>query len=156
MRLGSITSTTYYLGSTAVAKLYLGATEVWAAPTATAPSATIDFTTVEPAELVAPVGIWFEATDLQGFAVSEPGLSEGPYDPTAHDITYIWDFDDPGTFTAPLNIPAVWNNKGIDYGKKVYHVFDTPGTYVVRLWAIDREGVTGERTVSIVVRDPQT
>src|SRR6056297_317505 len=117
-------------------------------------TATLDIARIEPAELVAPAGIWFEATDLQGFAVSEPGPGEGPYDPTAHDITYIWDFDDPGTFTAPLNIPTVWNNKGIDYGKKAYHVFDTPGTYVVRLWAIDREGVTGERMIPVTVLDP--
>lgn len=117
-------------------------------------TATLDIATIEPAELVAPVGIWFEATDLQGFAVSEPGPGEGPYDPTAHDITYIWDFDDPGTFGAHLNVPTAWNNSNIDYGKKAYHVFETPGTYVLRLWAIDREGVTGERMVSITVLDP--
>src|SRR6056297_98454 len=108
-------------------------------------TATLDIARIEPAELVAPVGIWFEATDLQGFAVSEPADPDAgrAYDPTAHDITYIWDFDDPGTFGAHLNVPTAWNNSNIDYGKKAYHVFETPGTYVLRLSAIDREGVTG-------------
>src|SRR6056297_650051 len=116
-------------------------------------TATLDIARIEPAELVAPVGIWFEATDLQGFAVSENTTDRG-YDSAAHEITYIWDFDDPGTFGSHLNLPTAWNNSGVDYGKQAYHVFDTPGTYAVRLWAVDREGTTGERMVSITIFDP--
>jgi len=119
-------------------------------------TATLDIARIEPDDLVAPVGIWFEVTAPTGFNVSEPSDPDGgrAYDPTAHDITYIWDFDDPGAFTAPLNMPTAWNNRNIDYGKKVYHVFDTPGTYVVEVWGIDRDGTTGVRTVSIEVLDP--
>lgn len=110
----------------------------------------------EPGELVAPVGIWFEADQISGFAVDPPAQSASrqAYDETAHAITWIWDFDDPGTFEAPLNIPPQWNNKSVGYGKKVYHVFDTPGTYTVGAWGIDRTGITGEDTVTITVQDP--
>lgn len=115
--------------------------------------ANVDITQVVPGELVAPVGIWFEATGISGFDVDEP-LPGEVYDPTAHGITWVWDFDDPGTFTAPLNMPAAWNDKSVDYGKKVYHVFGTPGTYNVRVEGFDRSGAYGEHTVPITVLDP--
>lgn len=117
--------------------------------------AALNILQVKPGELVAPVGIWFEAVDISGFDVAGPGPGE-IYDPSAHEITYIWDFDDPGTFATALNMPPEWNNKAIDYGKKVYHVFETPGIYNVRLWAIDASGNIGERIVEVVVQDPDT
>lgn len=116
--------------------------------------ANLNILQIAPAELVAPVGIWFEAIEIAGFDVSGgPGPDE-VYDPSAHAITYIWDFGDPGTFQTPLNIPAAWNNRTVDYGKKAYHVFDSPGIYTVRLWGIDRSGNTGERIVQVTVLDP--
>ena len=115
--------------------------------------ASVDILQVTPNELVAPVGIWFEAIEIAGFDVSGPGPGE-VYDATAHGITWIWDFDDPGPFSAPLNIPTSWNEKSVDYGKKAYHVFNTPGTYNVRLSGTDRSGTPGERTVSVTILDP--
>lgn len=117
-------------------------------------TATIDFTTETHATAVAPAGIWFEARSYSGFEVSENIASPRNYDPTAHEIFHVWDFDDPGMFNTPLNMPTAWNNRNVDYGKKVYHVFADPGTYVVRLWAVDRLGNVGQRTAEVQVLDP--
>lgn len=117
--------------------------------------AALNILQVTPGELVAPVGIWFEAVDISGFDVFGPGPGE-IYDPSAHEITYIWDFGDPGPFATVLNMPTEWNDRSVDYGKKAYHVFENPGTYSVRLWAVDASGNTGERIVEIVVQDPDT
>ncbi len=116
--------------------------------------ASVDITQIIPNELVAPAGIWFEASNASGFDVTGPGVGE-VYDPTAHEITWIWDFDDPGTFATPLNMPGAWNDKNVDYGQKTYHVFDTPGTYNVRVWGIDQSGNTGEHTVPVTILDPE-
>lgn len=117
--------------------------------------ASLSIMQITPDELVAPVGIWFEATDLSGFSATGPVAGE-VYDPSAHEVTYIWNFDDPGSFATPLNMPSQWNDKNVDYGKKAYHVFDTAGTYQVRLFAVDATGTTGERIVDVVVQDPDT
>lgn len=118
-------------------------------------TATIDFTSHTHAEVVAPAGVWFDAGRYSGFAVSED-TDRFNYDPSAHEIFHFWDFDDPGTFETALNMPTIWNNKGVDYGKRAYHVFDTPGTYNVRLWAVDAMGTTGERLAQVTVLDPAT
>lgn len=115
--------------------------------------ASVSIFQVTPGELVAPVGIWFEATNISGFSVDEPAQGE-VYDETAHAITWIWDFDDLGTFETSLNMPQDWKNKSAGYGKKAYHVFDTPGIYNVRVWGVDRNGVTGEQIVPVEVLDP--
>jgi len=117
-------------------------------------SATIDFTTETQTEVVAPAGVWFEAGSYSGFNVSEDLTTDQTYDPSEHGIFHAWDFDDAGTFNTVLNMPTAWNNKNVDYGKRVYHVFDTPGTYSVTLWAVDSEGNVGVRTKDVVVQDP--
>lgn len=116
-------------------------------------AATIDIQTFEPLDMVAPAGVWFEAIGLAGFNVSEPPAGV-VYDPSAHCITYIWDFDDPGQFDTNLNIPAAWNDKNIDYGKKAFHVFENPGTYSVWLRGYDSDGTIGQRMITVNVADP--
>ena len=123
----------------------LGGRAVW--------QASISFQT-RPGALIAPIGIWFEVDNPQGFNVDAPTGDLLADDPTAHEITWIWDFGDPGTFAAPQNMPASWNNKNVEYGKKGYHVFETPGTYTVSVWGIDSEGTTGQQSVTFEVLDP--
>ena len=116
--------------------------------------ASLEILQVHSNELVAPSGIWFEAVNIAGFDVpAGPGPGE-TYDPSFHEVTFIWEFDDPGSFSAPLNIPTSWNNRNVAYGKKAAHVFRDPGTYTVRLWAIDRSGTTAEATATITIADP--
>ena len=107
-------------------------------------------------EPVAPAGVWFEAIGISGFDV--PG-GPGPgdvYDPSFHEITYIWHFGDPGAFDAPLNLPSAWQDRDIAYGKRAAHVFRTPGTYTVTLWAVDRSGTTAQATATVTIDDPNT
>jgi hypothetical protein len=53
-------------------------------------------------ELVAPVALWFTPTNITGFVgfdgqpISEPPGDTNVYDPTAIEIFWSWDFDDPG------------------------------------------------------------
>lgn len=117
--------------------------------------ASLDILMVAPDDLVAPSSIWFEAIELAGFGVSGPGPGE-TYDPSFHEITYVWEFDDVGGFDADVNIPEAWNDRNIAYGKRAAHVFRAPGTYQVRLWAVDQEGRTGEATTTITVANPET
>jgi len=115
----------------------------------------IDILQVQTDNLVAPAAIWFEAINVEGLAATGPGAGE-IYDPSFHEITYIWDFDDAGGFDDGLNIPDVWNDRNIAYGKRAAHVFRAPGTYQVSLWAVDRNGVTAQVTTSVTIADPET
>jgi hypothetical protein len=98
-------------------------------------------------DVVAPYGAVLRATGLTGFNVSEPAGDTNVYDPTQHRITFIWDFDDPG-YTPALtpNIPAVWRNMNLAYGKQVAHVWHTPGSYTVSCFAFDTAGNWGTAT----------
>ncbi len=113
--------------------------------------------------VIAPAGTWFhvDLNSLQGFVDENGNAIAGPtggevYDKRLHEITYIWEFDDPGQYGTPLNVPAVWNNKNIAYGPKVAHVFNNPGSYTVRVWAVDSRGTTGVASLVIVVVDADT
>lgn len=128
--------------------------------------ASIDINTIE-GEMVAPAGVWFEAINISGFEdeFGQPITGPGPgetYDRTFHDITYIWDFNendpqgDPLPWDAPLNIPNAWNIRGTAYGQRAAHVFRTPGTYNVTLWAVSRAGTVGTASTTVTVGDPDT
>jgi len=108
-----------------------------------------------PGAVTAPAGIWFEATGLAGFAAGGPGAGE-VYDPRFHEITYVWDFGDAGSFAPALNMPTAWNDRNLAYGPQVAHVFASPGTYTVSVWAVDANGVTGSASTTVTVADPDT
>lgn len=116
-------------------------------------SATI--ATVAPDTITAPAGIWFEATDLAGFGVpSGPGAGES-YDPSFHEITYVWTVRSaPLTpYSAPQNMVTGWNDANIAYGKKVAFHFTDPGTYTVDLWAVDEFGTSASAETTFTVVD---
>lgn len=116
--------------------------------------ASLNILSVDSGERVAPSGVWFEVTDIAGFDVSGgPGPDE-TYDPSFHEITYIWSFDDPGSFSTPLNAPNAWNDRNVAYGKQVAHVFNDPGTYEVTVWAVDASGTTATASKTITIADP--
>jgi hypothetical protein len=105
----------------------------------------------------APAPIWLEAVDLAGFAVSGPGAGE-VYDPTFHEITYIWTIQGAplSDYVAPQNMVPSWNNPNVTYGKRAAFCLTDPGTYVIELWAIDANGTTGTAQTTVVVVDPET
>ena len=116
---------------------------------------TIDIELTTNGTLVAPAAIWLRAVNPSGFNVGEPTGGEA-YDPSYHDITYIWTVRgqplDP--FAAPQNMVEGWNNPNIMYGKHVAFCFPDVGTYDVDLWCVDSQGTTGEATLQIEVAAP--
>lgn len=114
------------------------------------PNATFSITRIDlkpNAYLIAPCAIWLRASNLSGFSVTEPPGDTNVYDPTQHRINFIWDFGDPGyvpRFTP--NIPTVWRNTNIAYGKSVAHVFAAAGNFTVTCWAFDDSGNWGTAT----------
>jgi hypothetical protein len=96
------------------------------------------------ADLIAPVGMWFRATNFSGFSVSEPAGTDNQYDPTQRVITFIWELPDEGyTPLVTPNTPTVWKSRTIAYGKQIAHVFTTPGAKLVRCFAFDDQGNWG-------------
>lgn len=99
------------------------------------------------AELIAPCSVFLKATSYSGFNVTEPSGDTNVYDPTQHRMTHIWDFGDPGyarRFTP--NIPTVWRDTNLAYGKAVAHVFAASGNYTVTCFAFDEAGNWGIAT----------
>lgn len=107
-----------------------------------------------PPDITAPTGVWFEATDITGFNVAGPGQG-AIYDPSFHEITYIWTVRDAPLlpYSAPQNMVAGWNNPNVAYGRKVALHFPDPGTYTVDLWAVDSDGTTATSSQVVTVVD---
>lgn len=116
----------------------------------------VDILTVAPASMAAPAGVWFEATNLGNFNVGIAPAQGEIYDPSFHEITYIWTVRGKPlpAFTAPENMVTGWNDPNLAYGKKVCFLFNDPGTYTVDLWAVDTTGATAIQEETITVLDP--
>lgn len=129
----------------------LATKQAFSPPMATA-SLKIEKTT--QGDITSPAGIWFEATDIEGFAVDES--TGNGYDPSFHEITYVWTVREAPLppYQAPQNTVTGWNDANLSYGKKVALVFPTAGTYAIDLWAIDAQGTTATAQTSITVVDP--
>lgn len=121
-------------------------------------SVTISRQMASPA-LVAPAAIFLQA-DVAGLGVATS--SEG-YDPSAHDVEYIWSIaldGEPGyateTYDYVGDLPAEFRVKGTRYGKKIGHVMDRAGTYRFVVTAINID--TGDAVTSdehtVTIADP--
>lgn len=124
-------------------------------------SASVRITAITDQRLIAPTGVWFEATGLSGFDASEETPVAGSVrDPSFHDIYYIWTVTQGGrksTYSTPgLNIPDFWRNRNTAYGKMVAFVFDTPGPVTVECFAVDHTGNSALATWSGMILDPDT
>lgn len=118
----------------------------------------LDILTFAPPSMTAPAGVWFEVTNISGFAVSGGPAPSEIYDPSFHEITYIWTVRGRPLqpFDAPDNMVTEWNDPNTAYGKKVAFLFQEPGTYTVDLWAIDALGTTATAEVTLTVVDADT
>lgn len=107
-------------------------------------------------EVTAPVGIWFEATDIDGFDVPGGPPPGDTYDPSFHAITYVWTIKGAplAAFDAPENMVPDWADANRAYGRQVAFFFPAPGTYEVDLWARDRSGNEARATHRVEVADP--
>lgn len=84
---------------------------------------------------IAPESVFFEATDLEGW---DAVASATGYNPQDHDLIYLWNFGDEGAaYTVPVNVLSQWQNANKGYGRRVTHVYGTPGTYTPSVLIIE-------------------
>jgi hypothetical protein len=90
---------------------------------------------------VAPLAVFFDATGTKAASTPQP----------FHDLRFDWDFNDPSS--------GVWGTTGRSRnaasGGVAGHVFETPGTFVVRLTVKDPSGASAEAQAKVVVEDPE-
>ena len=106
-------------------------------------------------DALSPDAVFFRAE------VTDAGVPEADprqaYDPSFHDLLYVWDFGDPGAVSDKVvNLPAVHNDLNRAYGKEVAHVFSRPGPHRVRCQLYSADGVfLAEDSHEIFVGDPE-
>lgn len=115
--------------------------------------ASLDILVTSAPVITAPAPIWLEAVELAGFAVPGGPAPGRTYDPSFHEITYVWRVQGSplAPYSAPQNMVVGWNDPNVAYGKRAAFCFPDPGTYVVDLWAVDATGTTGTARATVVV-----
>ena len=111
------------------------------------------------AELVAPCFIEVGVSSISGMDVTEDVSATWVYDPTFHEIDWLWTVDggtDQQFTNANLRLPTYKKNHNRARGKKAVFFFDTPGTYTVQVLGIDRTGNIIDESTTYTVRDPAT
>ena len=112
------------------------------------PSGNITIRTHRSHMQVAPDSVRFWV-DLSGsdFDTAGPGAGE-VYDARLHDLIYLWDFNDPGTWSAPKNVPPAWKDRNTAKGPFVMHMYGEPGTYSPSVLVI--EPSSGKTAVAVL------
>ena len=120
---------------------------------------TITITAGRTPLMCAPDSVRF-SVDLSAatFDTAGPTGSE-TYDARMHDLIYLWDFDDPGTYAKLEKNLAAHRNSGIGKGPIEAHTYKVPGTYNPSVLVIEpSSGKTATATLSggsaITVLDP--
>lgn len=96
---------------------------------------------------VAPLAVFFDAVGTPD--VRQPPEVDGRREYA--DLHYEWDFGDPGSGTWA----ASGKSRNHATGYVAAHVFETPGTYTVRLTITDMDGQSEDYQVEIDVEDPE-
>ncbi len=91
---------------------------------------------------VAPLAVFFDATGTTSTATNKP----------FHELHYAWDFNDSGSG----NWSITGKSKNKAYGPVAAHVFETPGTYNVKLTIRETNGSVSNRQVTITVQNPNS
>ncbi|MCA9368573.1 hypothetical protein KC887_10115, partial [Candidatus Kaiserbacteria bacterium] len=109
--------------------------------------------------MCAPDSVRF-SVDLSSstFDTAGPGVGEH-YDARLHDLIYLWDFDDPGTYAKLEKNLAAHKNSGIGKGPIEAHIYKASGTYNPSVLVIEpSSGKTATASLSggsaITVLDP--
>lgn len=123
-----------------------------------ASTGTVSITTIEQTSLIAPTVVYADATSISGMAAQDGADPGEVYDPSFHEITFIWTLTRPAgassVWSPTLAMPTAWNNRNLAYGKRVAFVLDEPGNYTLDLWCVDVNGVTATASKSFTVQDP--
>lgn len=112
---------------------------------------TVDRTTIR----CAPDSVRF-GVDLSGASFDTPGPGPGEvYDPRLHELIFLWDTGDTGTWSAPQNVLPEWNDKSRAKGPWFAHMYTAPGSYTVQLTVIEpSSGKIAYDSVTVDVDDP--
>ena len=103
---------------------------------------------------VAPSSVRF-SVDLSASNFDTLAGDNPNYDARLHDLIYLWDFDDPGTWTAPVQNLAAHKNRNAGKGPIEANMYRTPGTYNPSVLVIEPStGKTATASVEVVVTDP--
>jgi len=94
---------------------------------------------------VAPLSVFFDASATTSTATGKP----------FHEVYYAWDFGDTNAGNWQYGNLAR-KDKNLASGPIAAHVFETPGTYTVRLTTKGLDGVTASQSVSITVQNPDS
>lgn len=94
---------------------------------------------------------------LAPFGLVFDGAQTTCTDPTVrtfHDLTYLIDFGD-GTSATYTSGEFAGLTKNRDQGAPVFaHVYETPGSYVAKMWALDNGTLYGPSSFPVTVTDP--
>ncbi|RLD03823.1 MAG: hypothetical protein DRI65_12075, partial [Chloroflexota bacterium] len=94
---------------------------------------------------VAPLSVFFDASDTTSTATGKP----------FHEVHYAWDFGDTNAGNWQYgNLGR--KDKNLASGPIAAHVFETPGTYTVRLTTKGLDGVTVSKSISVTVQNPDS
>lgn len=117
-------------------------------------SGTVAITILDRSNLqIAPEGVFFRAS-VADASITE-NSNRSAYDPSWHDVTYVWSFGDIHAVSDKVtNVAASQNDLNSGYGKEVGHTFTRPGTYTVTCDAYGPGGYIGRGTEVITVGDP--
>ena len=141
---GFPTGTAVALSVTQGGNVYSGNVAAWEQPAATPMSLNLEATRLTG---TAPMGVMFAAT-----ANSPASRAESPY----HDIECVWEFGNPGSYSALQNTPLWGTDRNVAYGPRTAHVFDAPGSYTITCTAHDGENPPAIATITVTVEDPDT
>jgi len=100
---------------------------------------------------VAPLGVFFDAVDVDGWVSGIVQPADGDY----ASFHYKWDFGDPGSGTwsaGRRNPDGSYPSKNKATGYISAHVFENPGTYTVTLTVLDTNDQTHEYQQEIDVQ----
>lgn len=103
----------------------------------------------------APDSVGF-SVDLSAAGFDTPAPAAGEiYDARLHDLIYVWDFGDSGTWSAPVNVLETWKNRTIGKGPFVKHMYTAPGDYTVSVTVIEpSSGKESTAQMTVAVSDP--
>ena len=97
----------------------------------------------------APLAVHFDAT---GSMSTSAGISDLAQGGTFRQIKHAFNFGDPNSGTH--SISGLSKNSEPSGAGLAAHVYDTPGTYVVKVTSTDGSGSTATASVTITVNDP--
>ena len=110
-----------------------------------APTARFIATRLQGSTCVAPCAVHFDAIGNGTDQTSDPSYAR-----EFHTMLFEWDFGDPGAGTWA----TTGGSRNRALGAIAGHLFETPGTYTVRLAVTNPAGANSISTASVVVADP--